>query len=172
MVTAFPIALSPSGNPVLTFQSWEETENVSGYDTRRVLISTDGTTFAPIYTSSNNAANWYEVQLDLSAYAGQNIWLRFEFDTGDGLFNNRTGWYIDDVHIAEVGGILNTASVVANEGNSGSDIISTYVIEGGILEYSPSTIEETILLLDTRFLGLGPGFFGIEPGVRLIETLL
>jgi len=38
--------------------------------------------------------------LDLSAYDGQVIQLRFTFDTGGVYFNGFEGWYVDDVEVS------------------------------------------------------------------------
>ena len=147
LTTAAPISLPASLSQVaLTFQSWEDTENLAGFDTRHVFISTDGTTFTQIFASTDDSADWYEAALDLSDYIGQNIWLRFEFDTIDGLFNNFPGWYVDDVRVVGQPGIINTAFVASNEGDSDNDLIRTPVIKTAFLDYDPAQIEETVAL--------------------------
>ena len=101
LTTRDPIPLpDTTSKPSLTFWSWEATEGLNSYDRRQVLISTDGISFEPIWASTNNESEWYEVNLDLSAYAGQRIWLRFSFDTNDNISNGFAGWYVDDIGIA------------------------------------------------------------------------
>ncbi|MBI1878637.1 MAG: M36 family metallopeptidase, partial [Chloroflexi bacterium] len=147
LTSAAPIFVPASLDQVtLTFQSWEDTEGLTGYDTRQVLISTDGISFTQIFNSTNEDANWYKVELDLSNYAGQNIWLRFEFNTVDGFFNNFPGWYVDDVRITGQPGLPNTASVASNEGDANSATINTPVIKTASLGYSPAQIEQTMPL--------------------------
>lgn len=56
-----------------------------------------GNSFGPGYTGKSDAAQWVTEQFDLSPYAGESIWLRFEYITDDGI--NGAGWFIDDVRI-------------------------------------------------------------------------
>jgi hypothetical protein len=48
---------------------------------------------------SGNSNGWVFSVLDLSAYAGEEIQIRFFFDTGDGINNGFSGWLIDDVYV-------------------------------------------------------------------------
>jgi hypothetical protein len=52
-------------------------------------------------TSGDNGPAWIEEQLDLSAYTGQEVLVRFEYVTDDAV--NRPGWTIDDISIPEIG---------------------------------------------------------------------
>lgn len=61
-----------------------------------------GNSFGPAYTGSSTTtldqqAGWVVETFDLSAYAGDEIWLRFEYITDDAV--NASGWFIDDVQI-------------------------------------------------------------------------
>ena len=53
---------------------------------------------------SGNSAGWQITALDLTPFAGQIITLRFFFDTGDSLFNDFPGWFVDDVVVFDQGG--------------------------------------------------------------------
>ncbi|MBI5022138.1 MAG: immune inhibitor A [Ignavibacteriales bacterium] len=55
---------------------------------------------------SGNTEGWMISNLDLSAYAGSVINLRFYFDTGDNLYNEFPGWYVDDVIIFDQSGMI------------------------------------------------------------------
>ncbi len=95
-----PIDLSGATTPAtLRFWSWEQTEDEGGYDTRRVYLSDNGYTWTQVWDSTSNAASWYQVELDVSTYVGGDLHIRFEFDTGDNLYNNYRGWYVDDVEV-------------------------------------------------------------------------
>ncbi len=59
----------------------------------------NGNSLGPAYTGSSGG--WLEEVFDLSAYAGQQILLRFEYVTDDAV--NRSGWLIDDLSIPELG---------------------------------------------------------------------
>lgn len=61
-----------------------------------------GNSFGAAYTSSsatlpNQQQGWVTERFDLSEYAGEEIWLRFEYVTDDAV--NASGWFIDDVQI-------------------------------------------------------------------------
>jgi hypothetical protein len=83
-----------------------------GWDYCMVDVSTDGgTTWTHLRGGYGSAPNgdsrgWIITTLDLSPYAGQNIKVRFYFDTGDAWFNDFPGWYVDDVMIFDQGGMI------------------------------------------------------------------
>jgi hypothetical protein len=60
-----------------------------------------GNSFGPGYTGQSDSAQWVTQQFDLSSYAGESIWLRFEYVTDDGITG--AGWFIDDVRIPALG---------------------------------------------------------------------
>jgi hypothetical protein len=130
-LTSPPINISGVANPELTFMAWFEIESVApnadGFDLMIVSASTDGDTFTELarlnpfadptvdnrnalaYTSGgfNQPANWVPAIVDLSDFAGGSVWLRFEFNTMDHLYNGFRGWFIDDVSIhATTGGSI------------------------------------------------------------------
>jgi hypothetical protein len=112
---------TPGAPLVMEVAMWWEIEE--HYDYGYVLASRDGkkwdilpgqstttdnpsgNSFGPGYTS-NSPANrsgspaWVNEQFDLSAYAGEMIWLRFEYVTDDGI--NSSGWLIDDIAIPAI----------------------------------------------------------------------
>ena len=59
----------------------------------------NGNSLGAAYTGSSEG--WIEETFDLSAYAGQQVWVRFEYVTDDAV--NRAGWLIDDVCLVETG---------------------------------------------------------------------
>jgi PKD repeat protein len=63
-----------------------------------VLISTTGTApanFTEIWTPATVSAAWVQTILDLSAYAGQNIYIAFRYQG-----NDAHSWFLDDVNVA------------------------------------------------------------------------
>ncbi len=47
----------------------------------------------------NVAPVWQDVTFDISTFRGQNVQLRFDFNTGDNLYNGFRGWIVDDVRV-------------------------------------------------------------------------
>ncbi|MBV6647139.1 MAG: choice-of-anchor D domain-containing protein [Cyclobacteriaceae bacterium] len=80
----------------------------SGYDFCMVDISTDGgATWVPLRGTageadapSGSSQGWIRSSLDISAYIGESIHIRFYFDTGDQHQNWYSGWYFDNIQIA------------------------------------------------------------------------
>lgn len=107
-------AVAPSTPISMTATFWWDIE--AGYDYGYVAMSFDGQTWAllsgsstvndvggtalgPGYTGSSGG--WQREQFDLSPYAGQAIYLRFELVADDAI--NSPGWFIDEVAIPAIG---------------------------------------------------------------------
>jgi len=111
-------SLAPGTVVTMTAALWWDIE--TDYDYGYVAVSRDarkwqilegqytttdnpsGNSFGPAYTGSSatlptQQAGWMTESFDLSAYAGEQIWLRFEYVTDDAA--NASGWFIDDVQI-------------------------------------------------------------------------
>lgn len=116
-----PEFLVPAGDGVrLSFRSWFEIESVnpSTFDLMDVSIqeagapaplglvrlnpATDpgGNSRTPLTSGGfNRAPVWQQSVVDLSAYRGKRVTLRFTFNTRDVLYNAFRGWIVDDVRI-------------------------------------------------------------------------
>ncbi len=108
-------SVSPGQPLTLAYWTWFDIED--DYDYGYVLASTDGETWTmlrpPAATDANPVGNnygwgytrqsngWIHEQVDLSPYAGQRVWLRFEYLTDAAV--NHWGWLIDDITIPEIG---------------------------------------------------------------------
>ncbi len=103
-VTSPPIDLSASRETALRFMHYLQTENWSPYDAARVQVSADtGATWKDLYVTSIGTGGAMERRdIDLSAYDGTTILLRFSFDTVDAGANFYEGWVIDDVLVTGV----------------------------------------------------------------------
>ncbi|MDQ3822368.1 MAG: immune inhibitor A [Actinomycetota bacterium] len=104
-----PVAVPSSGQTLLTFWDWAINEPD---DETRVEVSDDGTNWAVVYragraalpdeaTVSLAAEPMTQRVVDLSAYRGKTIRLRFNYATGPSNFFAYTpyGWYVDDIAI-------------------------------------------------------------------------
>ena len=74
---------------------WHRYDIESGYDYGNVQISTNGSSWTTLESYSGTQSSFAQVDLDLSAYAGQPVRLRFQLDTDYSV--TRDGWYVDDV---------------------------------------------------------------------------
>lgn len=106
-LTSPPITLpnlSPGSieRPYLRFWSRYDTETqAKHWDQRWVQVSDAGGPFTNLLQLSDDPMNyWVQSQyIDLSAYAGKDIRIRFYFTSLDDIGNTYHGWYIDDVQI-------------------------------------------------------------------------
>ncbi|WP_291986182.1 PA14 domain-containing protein [Luteitalea sp.] len=103
--TSGDISLLGVSGAELSFRYFLRTEGSTFFDQARVQIATGDDAFATWTTIlerpaiSNENAGWADATVNLSAYAGKTIRVRFDFDTGDSIANNFEGWYVDDVRI-------------------------------------------------------------------------
>jgi subtilisin family serine protease len=105
----------------LSFKYWLQTENFPGYDVATVQLSTNaGGTWMTLATLPNSASfiTWSG---DISAHAGRNILVRFDFDTIDDFANAYEGWYVDDVTIT--GGVSASPFRITSILKSNNDIL-------------------------------------------------
>lgn len=113
----------PTAELMMTVRMWYDIEE--DYDYGYVLVSRDGrkwdilpgqrtttdnpsgNSFGSAYTARSapsrlaGTPNWIEENFDLNDYAGEKIWVRFEYVTDDAV--NAPGWFIDEVKIPSIG---------------------------------------------------------------------
>jgi murein DD-endopeptidase MepM/ murein hydrolase activator NlpD len=104
-LTSPPIPI-PSSGYFLRFWYRYETEGAGKYwDKRLVLISADnGATFQELLQLSDDPPDYWlqSPAIDLSAYKGKTILVRFHFETVDARNNAYKGWYIDDFSVSRL----------------------------------------------------------------------
>lgn len=107
------LAILPESECTLTFQTYEEYYNEMIYE--GVFVSTtntDPSSFTEVWTQNNPYNGWRQVEVDLSAYKGQKIYIAFKYAGFDGH-----SWYIDDINVtASYDGVNET----------GQDILEVY----------------------------------------------
>ncbi len=115
-LTTKTIKLPVGTTPQLSFWYYYQTEILTTWDKKIVQISVNNGPFVDLLqlssdtgqsggTTAPTAPSWVQQSIDLSAYAGSNVKIRFHFDTGDAVANAFTGWYIDDVTLTASCGI-------------------------------------------------------------------
>ena len=90
---------------VLRFRHQFETESFDGPFDRCIVEIDDGSGWTELEawdSSEPNIVTWEEALIDLAAYTGKTVRIRFRFDSVDGLFNAHRGWNIDDVTVTNV----------------------------------------------------------------------
>jgi hypothetical protein len=101
----------------LTYWTWYQIEN--NWDYMYLLASIDGERWEMLqppsvtdsnphgnnfgfgYTNKPRSSDWVQEGVDLSRFAGQQVWIRFEYVTDDAV--NGEGMLVDDIQIPEIG---------------------------------------------------------------------
>ncbi len=143
-----PIDL-PEGSSYLQFKHWYELEK--NYDFGHVFVSTDGTNWTQLARFNNLSNGWIDGEVDLSAYAGQRIYISFNV-TSDGSVQKQ-GWFIDDVQLSD------TTITTTKKANNGLSL--------GVEKESPSTqakpkVDPSLIKPDQTVIGKEP--IKEEPG--------
>ena len=104
-LTSPPISISSVGYYLRFYYRYQTETQGENWDQRWVQISVDGEPFMNILQLHDDpqipeTSSWLMSKaLDLSAYAGHIIRVRFQFSTLDAFANNFPGWGIDDFSI-------------------------------------------------------------------------
>jgi bacillopeptidase F len=92
----------PEGESYLQFKSWHNFEQSSAgtnWDYGHVVVSTDLEEWTELQLFEGEEEFWQDVEIDLSAYAGQQVYVGF-YAYSDGSIT-RPGWFIDDVGLSD-----------------------------------------------------------------------
>ncbi len=120
-----PITLPAGSSPILSWWQWYrfQARNASGYhDGGNIKLwrsPTDSTILVPdraytgnqsqwnqliryqtSYAGHNSGNYWHKVNVNLSAWAGQTVYISWDF--GSSTTNTESGWFIDDVSIGYI----------------------------------------------------------------------
>jgi len=159
--------------PQSVLRFWHDYDLESDWDGGVVEVSTDGVAWDDVgslfmtngYSSALNASTnpltgreaftgtsggYVESAVDLSSYAGSDIFIRFRLGTDN--FGSATGWYVDDIRIQSEVRVENTANATSNEAPSQQATAESIVVNPGYLRATtvppiPSqiTLDGTIL---------------------------
>jgi carboxypeptidase T len=94
-------ATTAQAYPASELRFWHRYAIEEDWDYGRVQVSTDGSSFTSLISFTGFENTWTEQVVDLSAYAGQDVYIRFLLDTDTYVVED--GWYIDDVQILGAG---------------------------------------------------------------------
>lgn len=169
---------------IVTLQFFENYDTEPGYDNCMVDVTINGgTSWTPLRGTAGNAPSgssggWITTVLDITQFAGNEIQIRFYFDTIDGIINDYPGWFFDDVLVYFEGVPWlpidpNSGTILAGQS---ADITVTYnasnLVEGeytaNITITSNDPAEPEVIIPVT----LTVGYVGSEPDVLPVVTKL
>lgn len=98
---------------LLRFDVWGEIESVDGTEFDRLELYVDWRfmrRFNPTVDIDGEPLQPYPIPrrtefVDLSQFTGNNVNLRFLWDTSDGLYQKFDGWFLADIQLIPIGGI-------------------------------------------------------------------
>jgi cysteine-rich repeat protein len=104
-LTSPPVDLGGVSGVELSFGYFLETEGEPGVDLASVAVSRDGfvSDLTVLAAQLPDQAGFAPLRLDLSAFAGDVIQVRFGFDTVDDDANHFEGFYVDDAAVLAAG---------------------------------------------------------------------
>jgi PKD repeat protein len=138
-ITSIPISLEGITEPSLVFNHYLRTENLSPFDAASIDVSADGgLTWTQVFLTSlsTTGTDMVEQVIDLSAFDGQIIQIRFGFDTVDSAINNFEGWVIDDIRIDGTP-IFGDLPPVANAGGPYNNALGQPTLFSGSGSFDP-----------------------------------
>ncbi|MEE2780389.1 MAG: hypothetical protein VYE15_07690, partial [Myxococcota bacterium] len=120
--TSEQISLLPGVDYNLTFQLLVDTESGTTYDKLLLYLLVDGKEILLWDKSSlQGTGSWKEYQFNFSAMAGKSFQLRWNFDTFDGIINDKLGVMLDDVKITSSCQVVScTADSECDDGVNGT----------------------------------------------------
>ena len=107
----------------LAFRAFGREVDAPAWDQKWVQISANGGPFQDLFQVTGGPMRaWHQTRVDLAAYAGSTVHIRFRFDTLDDVLNNFRGWYIDDVLVdaADVGPVGYNGHTIDDDNNDNS----------------------------------------------------
>jgi subtilisin family serine protease/subtilisin-like proprotein convertase family protein len=130
-LTSPAIDLSGLSEAFLTFQEWRQVESFEPYDGAYLFASSDGVNWQTVWQSYSSTNAWVQQTVDLTPWAGGEVYLQFYFETIDEYSNYYEGWYVDDVAVlapgsATPGLYVQDASIA--EGDSGA-VTATFKVK-------------------------------------------
>jgi PKD repeat protein len=163
------LAGKTTGTLTFTHRFEKESYATSAFDQMKVQVSTNGgtswTTLRQWDSRNANQLAWTPHSVDLDAYAGAAIKLRFFFDSMDHVANNYDGWFLDNVEVTGGGGnqppVANAGSdqTVPDDDGSGNESVT--------LDGSGSTDPDGTIVSYEWLEGVTPTATGATPIVSL-----
>ncbi len=138
-LTSPPIYIPSAGPTYLTFQYFADVEDGSpNWDRRQVQVFDSAGRVTDLYQLSDDQQFpdqfWLSSPpLSLAAFAGQNIRLRFHFDTVDPYYNDGQGWMIDNIQVNTQGPVSGCADSDKNNIENAQQISVGAVVKNALI---------------------------------------
>ncbi|NJL48874.1 MAG: hypothetical protein HC929_17150, partial [Leptolyngbyaceae cyanobacterium SM2_5_2] len=130
-LTSPVVDLTDLATAEVSFNYFLNAEVLATSDRASLQVARAGDRFATVLTKADlvvderSANSWRNATVDLSTYVGDEITLRFAFDTVDDLFNQFEGWYVDDVVVSGRLPLAPEPLTLAEETGAPADTLAT-----------------------------------------------
>ncbi|MCX5672418.1 MAG: immune inhibitor A, partial [Planctomycetota bacterium] len=178
-ITSAGINLATASSATLTFAYFLNVETPTTWDRAEVEVSTDGSIWTRVasrltgaWQTLLNDSAWHTCSVNLSAYLGQTIQVRFVFDTVDEGENAYEGWFVDDVRVTANLQAAGALGVLLDDGYmavQGIDFGNRQVIDAGpdqmAVEGEPVDVSAWVADLQIAHLvkDIAPGLLHSDP---------
>jgi hypothetical protein len=171
-LTSPPVSI-PAGGYSLRFKYWFDGESANPHwDQRRVQIAVDGGNYVNVYQLTDDGERAWTASpfLDLSAYAGHTIRVRFAFYTGDEVFNANGGWAIDDFAISAQAAPACADPNESNDTPAQAAPLSAAALSGQICPAGDFDYFRFTAAAGSRVVARLEGYSGLQPHLDLLDT--
>jgi len=138
---------------------WHHYDIEDGYDYGRVQVSANGGAWITLVSYDGTQTSWQQVDLDLSAYAGQDLQFRFILETDYSVTED--GWYIDDVMLTGAG----------TDNLAPAAPVAISPIGGGTVGSSPMLTVSNVNDPEGEAVTYGFRIYNDEQGTDLVESI-
>ncbi len=142
-----------------TLSFWHRYDIEDNYDYGRVQVSANGGGWNSLISFDGEQSTWEQVELDLSAYVGQDLSFRFILETDYSVTED--GWYIDDVMLTG-GGSDNLAPMAP---------VALSPIGGQVVGTSPMLTVSNVTDPEGETVTYGFNIYNDELGVDLLDSI-
>jgi murein DD-endopeptidase MepM/ murein hydrolase activator NlpD len=171
-LTSPPVAI-PAAGYTLRFKYWFDGETANPHwDQRRIQIAVDGGNYINVYQLAEDRERTWSAGpfIDLSAYAGHTIRVRFAFYSGDEYGNANTGWAIDDFAISAQAAPACADPNESNDTAASATALGASTLGGQICPAGDSDYFRFSASAGSRAVAKLEGYTALKPFMELLDT--
>jgi hypothetical protein len=167
-----PPVFIPAAGYTLRFKYWVDSETSNPHwDQRRIQIAVDGGNYVNLYQLTDDKQRTWQSGpfLDLSAYSGHTIRVRFAFYSLDEYGNTNGGWAIDDFQIAAQAAPSCADPGESNDTAATATALASSTLPGQICPAGDFDFYSFTATAGSRAVAKLEGFSALKPYMELLD---